>query len=74
MNEVRDLKKYKFAKIVTNDMTKIIPRVQACIITLRPYRAYSQVAQILDELEIKLEVLKAQYNKYNKVVEEKGKR
>lgn len=71
---VNDLKQYKFAKVVVEDMSKIIPRVQACIQFLEPYKAYSQVMPIVNEMHRRLEMLKAQNKRYTTIVKEKGKR
>jgi hypothetical protein len=71
---VNDLKQYKFAKTVCKDMSAIIPRVQACIQFLEPYKAYSQVVPILNEMYRRLEMLKAQNKRYSAIVKEKGKR
>jgi hypothetical protein len=74
MSEINDLKAYKLAKTVVRDMATIIPRVQACIIFLEPYKAYNQVAPILDQLNVRLDLLKAQNTRQKAILERKGER
>lgn len=71
-NDIANFKRLKFAKKVTDDMAKIIPRVEACIIFLTPFESYSQVSPIIDECKQRLAMLKAQNNRYKKIVESKG--
>lgn len=71
---INDLRQYKFAKVVVEDMTKIIPRIEACIIFLEPYKSYSQVGPIIDECKQRLTMLKAQNNRYKAIIKNKGKR
>lgn len=73
-SNILDLKEYKLAKIFCGDLAKVIPRVEASLLVLKPYARYSQVQSIIAVMETRLGILQAQYNKYKKVLDSKGKR
>jgi hypothetical protein len=73
-SNVMDMKAYKLARVFAKDMEKIIPRLQAAILFLKPYERYSQVAPVIAEMEQRLVILQAQYKRYSAIVKSKGKR
>jgi len=68
-----DAKKYKFAKIVDHDLSAVVPVIEKTIRLLKPYRIYTSVARLLEDMEDRCGVLKLQLEKHKRIVKEKGK-
>lgn len=86
MAKIKDIKKYKIAKIITNDLKVILPQIntqlkdlERLIIKLKPYMRYKPVAKMILALndaynmtqDEKL-VLESHYISYNKTLDNKG--
>lgn len=68
-----DIRKYKLAKIVNNDLPITIKAVSAAIETLEPYFRYKTVQRSLLVLKAEKEIMSSQLEFYKQMLVSKGK-
>lgn len=71
MSKVVSIKEYKLAKIVVDDLDKVIKIVDLTIQGLSYFKKYNPVAQIISSLQTNKTVLEINYQKYKKILDKK---
>lgn len=73
MNEVNDFNKYKKAKIIVEDLEKILKIIDLSMKGLKPFRKYTSLSETLLCLEDSKSILEIHLEHHRKILENKGK-
>lgn len=71
MSKIISIKDYKLAKIVVDDLEKVIKVVDLTIQGLSYFKKYNPVAQIISSLQTNRTVLEINYQKYKRILDKK---
>lgn len=70
---INNLLEYKKAKILADDLEKILKVINLSISALHHYSKYAPVNVIISTLQTNKTLLEIHYNKYKRIVQTKGK-
>lgn len=73
MNEIHDFHKLKKAKIIVEELEKVMKILNLSIVGLKPFRKYTSLSETLLCLEDSRTILEIHLEHHKKVLENKGK-
>lgn len=71
MKHIIDIKEYKLAKTIVEDLEKIIQVIDLTIKALSYYKKYGPVSQIISSLQTNKTIIEINHAKYKRILDKK---